>query len=87
MLGADLDDKVQAYVKHVRDGGGTVSSKIVIEAVKDILLSCKHSLLSENGGPIVLTRSWAQSPLKRMKFIRRKGTTAKSKFQENSLIS
>ena len=57
-----------------------MSSKIVIGAAKGILLSCNHSLLSENGEPIVLTRSWAQSILKRMKFVQRKGTTAKSKF-------
>ena len=55
ILGADLNDKVQAYVEHVRDGSGTVSSKIVIAAAKGILLSCNRSLLSENGGPIVLT--------------------------------
>ena len=80
MLGDDLDDKVQAYVKHVRDGGSTVSSKIVIAAAKGILRSCNHSLLSENGGPMVLTCSWVQSVLKRMKFIQRKGTTTKSKI-------
>ena len=46
---------------------------------KGILLSSNRSLLSDYGGPISLTRAWAHSLLKRMQFVRRKGTTAKSK--------
>ena len=60
MLGADLDDKVQAYVKHVRDGGGTVSSKIVIAAFS--CLATVHFFLRMVG-------QWAQPIFKRMMFI------------------
>ena len=79
LLGSEVDAKVQAYVRQVRQGGGFVSSRIVIAGAKGILLSSNRSLLSDYGGPISLTRAWAHSLLKRMQFVRRKGATAKSK--------
>ena len=80
LLGSEVDAKVQAYIRQVREGGGSVSSRIVIAGAKGILLSSNRSLLSDYGGPISLTRAWAHSLLKRMQFVRRKGTTAKSKL-------
>ena len=79
LLGKELDDKVQAYVKQVREGGGSVSSRLVIAGAKGIILASNCSLLSDYGGPVTLSRAWAQSLLQRMKFVKRKGTTAKSK--------
>ena len=80
MLGSDLDSKVQAYVHTVRERGGMVNSRIAIVGARGILFSSNHSLLAEHGGPIVLSQSWAQSLLKRMDFMLRKETTAKSKW-------
>ena len=37
-------------------------------------------MLAEFGGPLELNRHWAYSLYKRMKFVRRKATTAKSKY-------
>ena len=36
-------------------------------------------MLAEFGGPVQLSRTWAHSLLKRMKFVQRKATTSKSK--------
>ena len=80
ILGEDLDSKVQKYLRKVRDGGGVVSARIAIAAARGIVLSCEHSRLVEYGGPVELTKGWAYSLLGRMEFVRRKASTAKSKF-------
>ena len=59
--------------------GGAVSARIVIAAAQCILLKCNRSKLVEFGGHVQLNRQWAHSLLQRMKFLRRKATTAKSK--------
>ena len=79
LLGKDLDSKVQAYLKKVRDGGGAVSARIAMAAARGILLSCDRSMLEEFGGSVRLNRHWAHSLLHRMDFVQRKATTAKSK--------
>ena len=38
LLGYKLDETVQWYVKKVREGGGAVSSRIVMEAARGIVL-------------------------------------------------
>ena len=48
-------------------------------AARDILLTCNRSMLAEYGGHVELNRFWAYSLLRRMKFVKRKVTTAKSK--------
>ena len=80
LLGDDLDAKVRLYLKRVRGGGGVVSARIVIAAARGILLSCDKSRLVEYGGPIELNRAWAYSLLRRMDFVKRKASTAKSKY-------
>ena len=79
LLGSKLDNIVQAYMKGIRDADGFVSSKVVVAGAKGILLSCNQSLLSDYWGPVSLTQSWVSPRLKRMNFVQRKGTTAKSK--------
>ena len=80
LLGEDVDMKVQAYLKKVRDEGGVVSARIAMAAARGILLSCDRSRLVEFRGHVNLSRQWAYSLLKRMKFVRRKATTSKSKY-------
>ena len=80
LLGQDLDHTVQVYLKKVREGGGAVTARIAIAAARGILLKFNRSMLAEFGGPIQLTRAWAYSLLKRMNFVQRKATTAKSKY-------
>ena len=79
LLGQELDEKVQLYLRKVREGGGAVLSRIAMAAARRILLKCDRGMLSEFGGPVELNKSWARSLLHRMKFVQRKATTAKSK--------
>ena len=80
LLLGDLDSKVQCYLRKVRDGGGVVSARIVVAAAMGILLSCDKTRLVEFGRPVELNRHWAYSLLNRMNFVKRKVTTAKSKY-------
>ena len=48
-------------------------------AAEGIVRATDRTLLSENGGHILITISWAYSLLNRMNFVRRKATT-KSKL-------
>lgn len=79
MLGKDLDAKVQLYLKKVRESGGAVSARIVMAAAHGIVLFSDKSMLVEFGGHVEFSRHWAHSLLKRMNFVQRKATTAKSK--------
>ena len=47
MLGSEVDEKVQVYVRCVSEGGGSISSRLVIAGAKCILLSSNRSLLAE----------------------------------------
>lgn len=75
-LGEELDSKVQAYIKVIRNNGCVVNSSITRSIGKGIVLATDKSLLSENGGQINITKSWARSLLNRMNFVKRKGSTA-----------
>ncbi|MCG8622397.1 MAG: hypothetical protein MJE68_10435 [Proteobacteria bacterium] len=79
LLGDDLDRKVQLYLKKVREGG-IVSARIVMAAARGIILTCDRSILVEFGGYVELNTHWAYSLLRRMNFVQRKVTTAKSKY-------
>ena len=79
LLGENLDGQIQMYLRRVRDGGGVVTARIAVAAARGILLSCDCSKLAEFGGHVTLNRFWAYSLLKRMNFVKRKVTTAKSK--------
>ena len=80
MLGDELDENVKKMVNSVRNSGGVINSAIVMAAGKGIVLAKDRSLLVENGGHIGITKSWAQSFLRRMGMVKRKGTTSKKIF-------
>ena len=80
MLGVQVEEQVQTYLKKIREQGGVVSASIVVAASKGILLSIDQSQLVEFGGHINLSREWAYKLLHRMNFVKRKATTAKSKY-------
>ena len=52
----------------------------VVVAARGIVRKLDCSLLAEFGGPVTLNKHWAQSLLRRMKFVQGKGTTAKTKY-------
>ncbi len=79
LLGELLDKQVQVYLNNQRKNGGVVSSRIVMAAAKGFVSAHDCSQLVENGGHISINRHWAYSLLSRMKFVKRKATTAKSK--------
>ena len=68
------------YLKKIRGEGGVVSASIVVATSKGILQSIDWTQLAEFGGHIRLSREWAYKLLRRMNFVKRKATTAKSKY-------
>ena len=80
LLGEDTERQLQLYLKKIRDQGGVVTASIAIAAARGILLSTDSSRLAEFGGFIELSRQWAYHFLGRMKFVRRKATTSKSRL-------
>ena len=81
MLRQELDEKVQLYLKKVREGGGPVSTTIATAAACGILLKCNQGMLSEFDGPVQvqINKYWTRSLLQWMKFAQHKATTVKSK--------
>ena len=73
---------VMKYIRAVREAGGIVNSAIVIGAASGIVRRMKPELLESNGGHIVLPikKDWAKYLLGKMKFVKRKATTKKSKM-------
>ena len=94
LLGKDLDKKLQLYVKKVREGSAVVSSKVVMAAARGILKAYDRRRLADDEldddddeeeagsgvGYVRLNRHWAYSFLRRMNYVKRKATTAKSKY-------
>ena len=79
LLRDDLDSKVQAYAKKIREsGGGSVSARVVQAAARGIVLKSNPCLLSEHGSPIELSKEWAHKLLRQMGFVKWKVTTSKS---------
>ena len=70
----EIDNLVQIYIRKLRDAGGIVNKNIVIASAIGIVKAKNPSLLVENGGTLQLSRPWAESLLRRMNFVRRKGT-------------
>ena len=48
----------------------------VMATARGIVISHDANLLSENGGYMEITKSWAQQLLERLTLVKRKGTTA-----------
>ena len=56
MLGEDIDNKIQLYIKKTRVSGGAVSVRSVVAAARRIVCKLDHSLLAEFGGPVTLNK-------------------------------
>ena len=75
LLLGKYDEILQDYLRNLRAEGGIITSQIVISAATGILKFHDKAFLSQ----IELTKTWAESLLNRMGFVRRKGTkTARS---------
>ena len=66
MLGKEISDKVQLYIKKTREGGGAVSVRSIIVSAQGIVrvLKLNCSVLVEFGEPVTLNKHWAWSSLK-----------------------
>ena len=80
LLLGEIDKQLQPYLRKIRDQGGIVTASVVIAGARGILMSSDYRQLAEFGGHIYLSRQWTYHLLSRMKFVRRKATTAKSKY-------
>ena len=72
LLGKEMDMQVQEYIKSLWESGGVVNSKIVM--AEGIVKSHDNNLLQENGGHIVLSKSWEKSVLGRMGYVKRRAS-------------
>ena len=79
LLGQKLDLLVQLYLRRVRDGGGTINTRIAEAAARGIVMKYDKEKLIEFGGHIQISHTWAELLLSHMNFIKCNGTTAKSR--------
>ena len=63
--------------------GGSINRKLTIATAIGITRAVQPSLLPENGGHLLLNKSWADSILKIIGYVKRKGTKAATKLPEN----
>ena len=64
LIGDNVDQQVQLYIKNVREGGGNVSARVVMGAAQDTLEYYGKDDLAK-----LINRHWAYSLLKRMDFV------------------
>ena len=83
LIGLENDQKVQQLVKGIREAGGVINRNIVLSLGFGVLSASDRSVLKKYGGPIDLTRTWAESIMQRMGYVRRKGTKAARKLPQN----
>ena len=85
LLGDDLDQRVVKTITNLRQAGGVVTGPIIVGLANGIVSHHNRNLLLQNGGPISLNRTWSESIMKRMNYVKRKGTKAARKVPENFL--
>ena len=83
LLGEKLDTEVKCYIQAVREGGGVVTSTITMAAATAIARKHDRTLLEENGGTVIITKTWAKSLLRRMGFVKRRGSSTAKMTVEN----
>jgi len=75
------DEQIIIYLRAIRKAGGKVNRTVVQGAAFGILRQkAPHLLHGEN----VITRAWCNSILRRIKFVKRKGTKAAKKVPEDA---
>lgn len=75
LVGDHIDSLIQEYIMKVREAKGVVNTNIVRAGARGLLKRLDRTRLAEYGGPATLSKGWADSLLKRMKFCRRMCTT------------
>ena len=72
LLGEVLDKQGKAYLLDVRESATVVNTAIAIGCAQGLPQHYDSNLLECNGGPILLTKSWAKSLFQRMEFVKRR---------------
>jgi len=74
LIGPQLDDRVQVYVKEMRKTGVVINTAVVMAAAEGIVKHHDANLI-EDDGPITITKDWARSLLTRMHFVKRRANS------------
>jgi hypothetical protein len=74
MLLGSLDVDVQNWVRQVRLQGGVINARVVMAGAEAIVTKHAKHKLECYGGHITITKHYARSLLRRMGFVKRKGT-------------
>ena len=89
-LGEQLDSLVKEFISSLRAAGGVVNTTIVRGAAEGIISYRDISKLASHGGHINITKSWAQSLLRRMGYVKKKCSTlakiSMARFDESKEI-
>ena len=80
LLPADVDLRVRKHLLAIRREGGVVNRRITIATGVGMVKALQPSLLPAHGGTLTLGKAWADSLLRRMNFVKRKGTKAAKKL-------
>lgn len=75
LLLEELEVQLKAYLTTLRDNGGVVNTAITLASARGFVIKKDSNLLAENGGHLSLGKNWAKSFLRRVGFVKRKGTT------------
>ena len=86
LIGEELDQQVQQYIKDSRKRGLAINTSVVIAAGHGIVMAHDANQLAENGGTIKLTNDWGKNVLKRMGYVKRKACS-KAKVDPEQLGS
>ena len=79
LLGEEFEQKVPLYLRAIWESGGAVNATIALGAARGIILKLNRTMLVKNSGHVDLTKAWAKGLLGQMGYVKRSGTTSKSK--------
>ena len=71
------------YLLKVCECGGAVNTAITMAGAKGLLVKLDRTQLQGYGGPVTISRAWANSLMCRMGFVKRRGTTKSRATVEN----
>ena len=87
LLLGKYEEDVKTYVSYVRNCGGVINTHLLIGCAKGIMKNKDRQLLFEYGCTINITKTWAQSFLRRHGYVKRKGTIRRVERFQMILIS
>jgi len=74
LLLGNLDDDLKKWIRNIRKNGGVINSRIVMAGAEAVVTKFARHKLQRYGGHINITKTYAISVLRRMGFVKRKGT-------------